>query len=203
MRLLFCKVMDKTAVTDYPVSELIARRWSARAFSERSVENEKIMSLFEAARWAPSSYNEQPWRFVLFTTENKSRLEEARSILSEGNSYARKAPVLMCVVAKKTLTHNGADNGKYLHDTGAATAYMFLEAYNQGLAMHVMGGFDGQKARQLFEIPEDLYPVTMAAVGYYGDPGELTEPGKEKEMAARTRRPVSETVFAGVWGNNI
>ncbi|HEX9677338.1 nitroreductase family protein [Nitrososphaera sp.] len=195
--------MDKTAVTDYPVSELIAKRWSARAFSERPVENEKIMSLFEAARWAASSYNEQPWRFILFTAEDKGRLEDARSILSEGNSYARKAPVLMCVVAKKTLTHNGADNGKYLHDAGAATAYMFLEAYNQGLAMHVMGGFDGQKARQLFEIPEGFDPVTMVAVGYYGDPEQLAEPAKEKEMAARTRRPVSETVFAGMWGKNI
>lgn len=195
--------MDKTARTDYPVSELIAKRWSARAFSERPVEKEKIMSLFEAARWAPSSYNEQPWRFVLFTSEDKSRLEEARSVLTEGNSYARKAPVLVCVVAKKTLTHNNADNGKRLHDVGAATAYMFLEAYNQGLAMHVMGGFDAQKARELFGIPEGFEPVTMAAVGYYGNPEQLQEPAKGKETAMRTRRPVSETVFAGAWGSKI
>jgi nitroreductase len=123
--------------------------------------------------------------------------------LSEGNSYARKAPVLVCVVAKRTLTHNGADNSKYLHDIGAATAYMFLEASNQRLAMHVMGGFDAQKAREFFGIREGYDPVTMAAVGYYDDPEQLSEPAKAKETAARTRRSDAESIFAGAWGKRI
>ncbi|WP_260642655.1 nitroreductase family protein [Nitrososphaera viennensis] len=120
---------NKTAKADYTINDLIAKRWSARAFSDRPVEKQKVMSLLEAARWAPSSSNEQPWRFIVFTAENnKEMLEAARSVLSEGNSYARKAPVLMCAVAKRTYTHNDKDNRHYMHDVGAATAYMFLEA---------------------------------------------------------------------------
>lgn len=195
---------DKTAKSDYPINSLVAKRWSARAFSDRPVEKQKIMSLLEAARWAPSSSNEQPWRFIVFTSENnKERLDEARSVLSEGNSYARKAPVLMCAVAKRTYTHSDRENRHHMHDVGAATAYMFLEAYNQGLAMHVMGGFDAEKARQLFEIPQGFEPATMIAVGYYRNPEMLSEKPREKELAPRSRKAVGEWAFLGRWGAGI
>ncbi|HEX6561477.1 MAG TPA: nitroreductase family protein [Nitrososphaera sp.] len=197
--------MDKTAKADYPINGLIAKRWSARAFSDRPVEKEKIMSLLEAARWAPSSSNEQPWRFIVFTAaeNSKERLEEAQSVLSENNSYAKKAPVLMCAAAKKTYTHNDKDNRHYMHDVGSATAYMFLEAYSQGLAMHVMGGFDAEKARQVFGIPESFEPVTMIAIGYYGNPETLPEKTRERELAPRSRKPVQEWAFLGRRGESI
>ncbi|AIF83383.1 nitroreductase [Candidatus Nitrososphaera evergladensis SR1] len=198
-------IMDKSAKADYPINALIAKRWSARAFSDRPVEKQKIMSLLEAARWAPSSSNEQPWRFIVFTIENgsKERMEEARSVLSEGNSYAKRAPVLMCAAAKKTYTHNDKDNRHHMHDVGAATAYMFLEAYNQGLAMHVMGGFDAEKARQLFGIPDGFEPATMIAIGYYGNPETLPKKPREKELAPRSRKPAGEWAFFGQWGSSI
>jgi nitroreductase len=121
----------------------------------------------------------------------------------EGNSYARKALVLVSIVAKKTLTHNGAENSNYPHDVEAATAYMFLEAYNHGLVMHVIGGFDTQKTRQLFKIPEGYDPVTIAAIGYYGNQEQSVAPAKSMEMSARIRRFVSGSVFIGTWGDSI
>lgn len=194
---------NKIAKTDYPIGALIAKRWSARAFSDSPVEKQKISSLLEAARWAPSSSNEQPWRFIVFTIEDKERLEKARSVLSEGNAYARKAPVLMCGVAKKTYTHNDKDNRHYMHDVGAATAYMFLEAYNQGLVMHIMGGFDIEKARHLFGIPKGFEPTTMIAIGYYGAPEMLPEKVREKELAPRSRKAIEEWTFIGSWGTDM
>jgi nitroreductase len=196
-------LVNKIAKTDYPISGLIATRWSARAFSEKNVEKQKILSLLEAARWAPSSSNEQPWRFIVFTIEDKEELEEAHSVLSESNAYARKAPVLICGVAKKTYTHNDKDNRHYMHDLGAATAYMFLEAYNQGLAMHIMGGFDVEKARQLFEIPQGFEPTTMIAVGYYGAPEMLPEKIREKELGPRSRKAIGEWTYLGRWGKGM
>ncbi len=196
-------MVNKIAKTDYPISGLIATRWSARAFSEKNVEKQKILSLLEAARWAPSSSNEQPWRFIVFTIEDKEGLEEARSVLSESNAYARKAPVLICGVAKKTYTHNEKDNRHHMHDLGAATAYMFLEAYNQGLAMHIMGGFDVERARQLFEIPQGFEPTTMIAIGYYGAPEMLPEKIREKELGPRSRKAIEEWTYLGRWGKGM
>src|SRR3989337_4322119 len=114
------EIVAKTAKTDYPVSELISRRWSARAFSARSVEKTQLLSILEAARWAPSSRNEQPWRYIVFTNDNPDKLREAQSVLLEINSYAKRAPVLICAIAKKSYTDNGNHNRLHFHDLGAA-----------------------------------------------------------------------------------
>jgi nitroreductase len=160
------EIVINKASTDHPVSEIIARRWSARAFSTRPVEFSKLLSILEAARWAPSSRNEQPWRYIVFTSDNPGMLKKAQSVLKEINDYAKRAPILICAITKKTYSENGNPNRLHFHDLGAANENMFLEAFNQGLIMHEMGGFDVQKAREIFNVPEDYEVGIMIAIGY-------------------------------------
>jgi nitroreductase len=160
------EIVVNRANTDHPVSEIIARRWSARAFSTRPVEFSKLLSILEAARWAPSSRNEQPWRYIVFTSGNPEMLKKAQSVLKEINDYARRAPILICAITKKTYSENGNPNRLHFHDLGAANENMFLEAFNQGLIMHEMGGFDVQKAREIFNVQEDYEVGIMIAIGY-------------------------------------
>jgi nitroreductase len=150
-------IITKTAKADFPISEIISRRWSARAFSTRHVEKSKLLSILEAARWAPSSRNEQPWRYIVFTNDNREKLKKAQSVLKEINDYAKRAPILICAITKRTYSDNEIPNRLHFHDLGAANENMFLEAFNQGLIMHEIVGFDLQKAREVFSIPEDYY----------------------------------------------
>src|ERR1044072_10047805 len=149
-------LITKTAKADYPIHRLIARRWSARAFSTKKVEKSKILSILEAARWAPSSRNEQPWRYIVFANDNTEKLNIARSVLLEINNYAKLAPILICAITKKYYSDNGIYNKLHFHDLGAANENMFLESFNQGLIMHEMGGFHVQRAREVFNITEDF-----------------------------------------------
>ena len=151
---LSATIITKTAKTDHPINELIAKRWSARAFSTRPVERLKLLSVLEAARWAPSSRNEQPWRYIVFTNDNPEKLKKAQSVLKDINNYAKRAPILICAITKKTYSDNGNTNRLYFHDLGSANENMFLEAFNQGLIMQEMGGFDIKKASEIFEVPE-------------------------------------------------
>ena len=112
------EIISNKANTDYPVSEIIAKRWSARAFSTKPVENSKLLSILEAARWAPSSRNEQPWRYIVFTNENPEMLKKAQTVLKEINDYARRAPILICAIAKRTYSENGNPNRLHFHDLG-------------------------------------------------------------------------------------
>src|SRR5918997_1863987 len=159
-------VVVNKAKTDYPVSEIISRRWSARAFSTRPVEFSKLLSILEAARWAPSSRNEQPWRYIVFSEDNPEKLKKAQSVLKEINNYAKRAPILICAITKKTYSDNGNYNKLHFHDLGAANENMFLETFNQGLIMHEMGGFDRDKAREIFNVPDDYEIGIMIAIGY-------------------------------------
>jgi nitroreductase len=197
------EIVVKRAKTDYPVSEIIAKRWSARAFSPRPVENTKLLSILEAARWAPSSRNEQPWRYIVFTTDNPKILKKAQSVLKEINDYAKRAPILICAIAKKTYSENGNPNRLHFHDLGAANENMFLEAFNQGLIMHEMGGFDVQKAREVFNVPEDYEVGIMIAIGYQDTYHVLPDRLKEKVFTPRVRKPLSEIVFIEEIGNGI
>jgi nitroreductase len=188
-------IIAKPAQTGFPIHELIAKRWSARAFSTRSVEKTKLCSILEAARWAPSSRNEQPWRYIVFTKDNPDKLKEAQSVLLEINSYAKRAPVLICAIAKKDYTDNGNHNRLHFHDLGAANENMFLEAFNQGLIMHEMGGFNREKARELFRISEEYEVGIMIAIGYQDSHNILPDRYKEKAFTPRERKPLSEFVF--------
>jgi nitroreductase len=196
-------IITKMAKTDYPINELISRRWSARAFSTKPVEKSKLLSLLEAARWAPSSRNEQPWRYIVFTNDNPEKLKKAHSVLKEINDYAKRAPILICAIAKRTYSDNGIPNRLHFHDLGAANENMFLEAFNQGLIMHEMGGFDVQKAREVFNIPEDYEIGIMIAIGLQDTYHVLPQRIKEKAFTPRVRKSLSEIAFIEEVGNGI
>src|SRR5713226_9125280 len=194
--------MKKPAPSDFPVHELIRERWSPRAFADKPVPQNVLRSLFEAARWAPSSYNEQPWAYLVAVRDDKESFEKMLSVLVEFNaSWAKGAPVLAIAVAKLAFAKNNAPNRNGQYDSGAATAFLSLEATAQGLAVHQMAGFDAEKARQVFGIPAGWEAIAALAIGYPGDPASLPQPLREREVAPRTRKPLSEFVMAGNWGH--
>lgn len=196
-------LISKKALTNFPIHEIIAKRWSARAFSTKPVEKSKLFSILEAARWAPSSRNEQPWGYIIFTDANRTEMDKARSVLLEINDYAKRAPILICAITKKTYTDTGVYNRLHFHDLGAANENMFLESFNQGLIMHEMGGFDREKARKIFEVPDDYEVGIMIAIGYQDSHEILPERFKEKADLPRERKPLSEIAFLEKIGNRI
>ena len=194
--------MHKPAPSDFPVHELIRQRWSPRAFADKPVPQDVLRSIFEAARWAPSSNNEQPWAYIVATKDNKESFDKMLSALVEFNAqWARSAPVLALAVAKLTFAKNNAPNRNAFYDTGAASALLSVEATAQGLAVHQMAGFDPEKARQVFGIPPGWEPIAALAIGYPGDPASLPPPLKDRELAPRARKPIAEFVMAGQWGH--
>ncbi len=191
--------MEKPADTQYPIHDLLKRRWSPRAFAERPVEAEKLRSLFEAARWAPSSNNEQPWRFLVATKENKMGYDRLFNCLVEGNrKWAHLAPVLTLSVVTLTFD-DGTVNRHAFHDTGMAVENLVIQATALGLAVHQMAGFQVDKARAEFKIPDGYEPVAMIAIGYPGDPSILPDKLRQREFSPRTRRPIAEFVFGEGW----
>jgi nitroreductase len=189
--------VKKTDPTEFPIVPLLAERWSPVAFSARPVEQEKLNRLFEAARWAPSSSNEQPWRFIVAHkgTEGFARMADC---LVEGNAWAKHAPVLMLSVASMTFARSGKPNRHGMYDTGAAVADLLVQAVAEGLVVHQMGGYDVEKARTVLQIPEHHELCAMTAIGYYGDHDKLSEKLQARENAPRQRKPQSEFVFANV-----
>jgi len=159
-------IITKTAKADYPIHEFIAKRLSARAFSTRPVEKSKLVSILEAARLAPSSLNEKPWRYIIFTNDNPEKLKNAQSVLKDINNYAKRAPILICSITKKTYSDNGNYNRLHFHDFGTANENMFLESFNQGIIMHEMGGVHVHRDREAFNIPEVSEVGIMIAIGY-------------------------------------
>ena len=190
-------------LTDVTVHGLIRERRSPLAFSGAQVTGGELQALLEAARWAASSYNEQPWRFVIGDRHrNLEAFDRVLSTLMPGNAiWAGKAPVLMVVVAKTTFSHNGAPNRHARYDTGAAVAQLSLEATALGLGVHQMGGFDPEKARTALNIPDGFEAVAVLAIGRPGDASELSRDLQARDSTARSRRPLDELVFDGVWGN--
>jgi nitroreductase len=179
------------------------RRWSPRLFDEgRPVERKKILTLLEAARWSPSCFNDQPRYFLVFDGSNTETMERARACLSAGNEWAIKAPVLMLSVARDTFERNGKPNRWAQHDVGLATENLLLEMVELGLAAHPMAGYDAERSRSEFGIPEGFTPIAMIAIGYpyRGDLNALEEKPRAKELAPRARKAIDEIAFAGMWG---
>ncbi len=192
----------KPAKTDHPVHELIADRWSPYAFSDRDVSDDDLKSLFEAARWAPSSYNEQPWSYIVATKKDAKEFERLLSCLVEGNqAWAKMAPVL--ALGCTTLNHkqNGKPNPAAQHDLGLASMSLCIEATARGLCVHQMIGILPDRARELYEIPEGSIALTGIAIGYATDASVLPEAIAKRDAARRPRKPVTEFVFAGKWAN--
>ena len=193
--------MPKVAETRYPIHELLRERWSPRAFADRMVEPEKLRSLLEAARWAPSSSNEQPWSFIVATKEHAGEYERLVSCLVEGNvRWAQHAPVLMLSVATLVFERNQKPNRHAFHDVGLAVENLIIQGTALGLFVHQMAGFHTDRARETYGIPEGYDPVAAMVIGYLDDPGRLPDDLREREMAQRTRKPLESFVFSGQWG---
>jgi nitroreductase len=191
--------MEKPAQTQFPIHELLKNRWSPRAFDERLVEAEKLLSLFEAARWAPSSNNGQPWLFLVATKENNMEYARLFNCLVESNqAWAYRAPVLLLSVAKLQF-EDGSANRHALHDTGMAAENLAIQATALGLVTHQMAGFRIEQARVDCQIPEGYEPVAMMAIGYPGDPALLSDRQRGRETQPRVRRPVREFVYSATW----
>jgi len=194
--------MNKPATTDYPVHDLIARRWSPRAMEPRPVPAKALRSLLEAARWAPSSYNEQPWSFIVARREDEAEFQAMLGCLVDVNqAWARNAGALILTVTRSRFSHNDKPNRHAYHDVGLAAANLTLQATSSGLVVHQMGGVRREKACEVYGIPDGHEVVTAIAVGYPGRAEQLPEQFREAESAPRKRKPQDEIVFRGAWGH--
>jgi nitroreductase len=195
--------MQKPAITQTPIHEIIANRWSPRAFdASRPVSQTQITALLEAARWAPSCFGNQPWRFIVW---DKSADENAWQlafdcIVPSNQTWAKDATVLVLICADTLFSHNQTSNKWAHYDTGAAAVSLCFQATSMGLVTHQMGGFNGDKARETFAIPLQYNPISMLAVGYEGDANQLPDDLKARELAERSRKPLDELFFHGTWG---
>jgi nitroreductase len=194
-------VLKKHAETSAPIHDLLAERWSPRAFDSRPVEPQKLRSLFEAARWAASSYNAQPWYFIVATKDDPAAFHRVLQSFAEFNqSWAKNAPVIGLSVAGLKFEHNGEANRHAFHDLGQAAANLALQASALGLQIHQMAGILPDKARELFSIPHGYEAVAGFALGYPGDPASLPDQLRDREVAPRERKPLKSFVFSGKWG---
>src|SRR5579862_4695541 len=176
--------MSHIASTNHPVLDVITKRWSPYVFSERPVPAEDLRSLFEAARWAASSYNAQPWSFIVGTKDDPTNYQRVLDCFVEFNQgWAKSAPVLALSVAQMKFGHNDQPNSHAFHDVGQAAATLQLQAEELGLSVHQMAGILPDKAREIFKIPEGHNVVAGFAIGYPGDPAHLPEGLREKEVA--------------------
>jgi nitroreductase len=193
--------LKRKAETSVPIHELLSERWSPRAFDNRAVEPEKLRSLVEAARWAASSYNAQPWYFIVATKDDPENFNRVLESFVEFNrGWAKSAPVVGLSVAGLKFENNGEPNRHAFHDVGQAAANLALQATSLGLQIHQMAGILPDKARQLFSIPDGYEAVAGFALGYPGDPASLPDQLRQRELAPRVRKPVTSFVFTGKWG---
>jgi len=192
----------KYAATSPGVDELFRVRWSPRSFSSREVPDDILEAILDAGRWAASSYNEQPWRFIVFTRDDPEAFQNLVSVLMPFNQeWAKHAPVLILTAARKNFSHNENPNRYAMHDAGAALAYMMLQAAASGIQSHAMAGFDQAKAREVLGIPPEFEVGAVVAMGYPDLPEKLTNAQmKQQELAPRQRKPISELAFKGRWG---
>ena len=194
--------MSKTASPDHPIHELISKRWSPYSYSNRPVPPADLLSIFEAARWAASSFNEQPWRYIVATRDQPDDYNRILSCLLEGNrTWAEQAPVLALGCIRQTFSRNNKPNRVAQHDLGLASASLSFEATSRGVYVHQMAGLMPDKARAVFAIPDGFEAVTGLTLGYRaeagaGDPGLLA-----RDERPRTRRPLGDFVFGGRWGS--
>ena len=196
----------KKAATDYPILKVLAERWSPYGFEERPVSEADLRSLFEAARWAASSYNEQPWNYLVATRENSQEFGRLLGCLVEANqAWAKAAPVLALGVVSLRFAKNNQDNRAAVHDLGLAAGNLLAEATARGLSVHQMIGIVPDKAREVYQIPEHFEAWTALAIGYKADPTkpagglEGARPSASPAKAlgqVRIHRPVGTTVTA-------
>jgi nitroreductase len=193
--------MRRPAPVDHPVHEIIRERFSPKGFSDRAVDDAILATVLEAARWAPSSFNEQPWYFVVERREDGEAFARLLECLTPKNqAWAKTAAVLILSVANLSFTHNGRANRHALHDVGLANANLAIQAAALGLGTHMMAGFDAARARDAFSVPDGMEPVAVIAVGYPAALEQLTPEGRERARTPRQRKPLKDFVWSGTWG---
>lgn len=195
-------MLEKPAKTGVPIHELIAKRWSPRAFdASRPVSREHILALIEAARWAPSCRGEEPWRYLIFDkNSNASSWENALNCLDSSNQkWAKHAPLLLLATVESKFNHNGLPNRWAQYDCGAASENICLQAFHLGLVAHQMGGIQLAKTHELLGLPIDITCMAMIAVGYQASADILDKETQTKELAERVRQPLEERFFEGGW----
>jgi len=195
-------MIEKPADTEQTIETVIAERWSGRAFDASvPVSDEHVIALCEAARWAPSCFGDQPWRFIIWNKhQDETRWQQALECLAPGNQeWAKNASILILAASVKTFSHNDKENRWVGYDTGAASISLCLQATAMGLMSHQMGGFDGDKLKSTFAMPDNIECWAMIAVGHPAALDSLTEEQLERELSARQRRPLTEQFFDGAW----
>ena len=193
----------KTVNPDHPVLPVIAERWSPYAFDPRPVEREKLLACLEAARWAPSSYNEQPWTYILAERGDAAAFAQALACLVEGNqAWAKNAGVLILAVVSRLFKKNGKPNKACEHDVGLAAGNLALQATALGLQVHQMIGIEAAKVRAAYKVPDGHDPLTAIAIGYPAAVAAGTsDPLGQRDLVSRSRRPIAEFVVS-TWGQS-
>jgi nitroreductase len=189
--------MDKRADTDKPLLDAIAKRWSPRAFSERVPTDAELELVFEAARWAASCFNDQPWRYIVVRRGEPEFADALAGLVEANQAWAGGAPILGFSLAQPNFTHGDKPNMHAWHDVGAASAQLSIQAACIGLMVHQMAGIVRDVVRERFVVPEQFEVVAGFAMGWPGDPSLLAEPYRSRELAARARRPLGETLVRG------
>ncbi len=194
--------VSKRAPAEHPIHDLVAERWSPVVFSEEPLTPQQIRTLFEGARWAASSYNEQPWVYIVGVKGTDGAWRRLLDCLMEANqAWAQHAPVLALAVASTRYARNDKPNKHAWYDVGQASASLALQAASMGLYVHQMGGFDPDKARERFAIPEDHEPIAAMAIGHLGDAGAADQGLAKRDAAPRARKGIDEFVFGADWGS--
>jgi nitroreductase len=194
--------VNKHADVDHPVQEGIRKRWSPYVFVDREVTASDLRSLFEAARWAASSFNEQPWRYIVARKSDPEAFARLLSCLVPGNQeWATEAHVLALGIIRTRFTRNEKPNRVALHDLGAASAQLTMEATHRGLSVHQMAGIDPERARSLYGVPEEFLVATALAIGYAGESEAADPKFRERDEAPRRRRSLADSVFQEEWSN--
>jgi nitroreductase len=193
----------KKASPDYPIHKLLADRWSPYAFADRPVPDTDLSSLFEAARWAASSYNEQPWIYIVASKKNFGEFERILSCLvPENQAWAKAASVLALGIVSLRFSKTRKDNKAAIHDLGLASANLVMEATSRELSVHQMIGILPDTARELYQIPAHFEALTALAIGYPANADALPDGLRERDLSARQRKPTSQFVFSGTWGQS-
>ncbi len=195
-------IKEKLATTSQPIHDVIARRWSPRAMDpDMPVAREQLIAMLEAARWAPSCFGDEPWRFIVWDRfRDADAWQKAFDCLAEGNQvWVKDAPLIMAALADTRFRDRDRPNRWGEYDTGAAAISLCLQAAAFGLVSHQMGGFDPDKLRETFSMPERFTPMAMIAVGHAGDPETLGEGHKKSELGPRRRRDLDDSFFESAW----